>query len=89
MTGRPLALLRLMINVGIFGFGFLMLYYGIGFVQDFGPDWMESIPFTNVWYYTAMPVSGSLILLFALRNQLGIWFGNEGRAKVEKLYNDI
>lgn len=84
LTGRPRALLRLAINVGIFCFGCLMLFYGIGFVRDFGPDMMESIPYTNIWYYSAMPISGGMIALFSLRNQMGIWFGNEGRAEITK-----
>jgi TRAP-type C4-dicarboxylate transport system permease small subunit len=83
-TGLRLKILQFVINGSIVGFGVLMLIYGIVFVRDFGPDWMESIPFTNVWYYTAMPISGALIVLFAIRNQLGLWFGNEGRAQVKK-----
>jgi TRAP-type transport system small permease protein len=83
-TGRGLAFMQFALNAGVFGFGFLMLFYGIRFVQDFGPDSMESIPFTNVWYYTAMPITGGLIVLFSTRNQLGNWFGNEGRAQVKK-----
>ena len=62
----------------------MLVYSESHFVQDFGPDTMESIPFTNVWYYTAMPISGGLIVLFAVRNQLGFWFGNEGRAQIVK-----
>ena len=85
ISGRALTLLRLVINAGMAGFGTLMLIYGIQFVQDFGPDGMESIPFTNHWYYTAMPISGGLIVLFSLRNQLGLWFGNAGRAEIKKL----
>lgn len=63
------------INVGVFAFGYIMLVFGIDFVRDFGGDFMESIPFTNVWYYTAMPISGGLIMLFALRSQLNATFG--------------
>lgn len=84
ISGRALTLLRLLINCSTAGFGILMLIFGVYFVQEFGPDSMESIPFTNHWYYTAMPISGGLIVLFALRNQLGIWFGNEGRAEIKK-----
>jgi TRAP-type C4-dicarboxylate transport system permease small subunit len=51
----------------MFGFGWIMFRYGIVFVQDFGADLMETIPFTNYWYYTAMPVSGALLMLFALK----------------------
>lgn len=84
ISGRALDLLRLSINGGMAGFGTLMLIFGINFVADFGPDNMESIPFTNVWFYTAMPISGGLIILFSLRNQLGLWFGNEGRAPIKQ-----
>ena len=71
------ATLQLLINAAIFGFGAIMLVYGIRFVQAFGGDFMESIPFTNVWYYTAMPVSGGLIMLYSLRDQLNVWFVGE------------
>jgi TRAP-type C4-dicarboxylate transport system permease small subunit len=68
---------RALINLAIFGFGWIMLLYGIRFVQAFGGDFMESIPYTNVWYYTALPVSGALMMLFSLRDQLNVWFGTE------------
>jgi len=73
------ATLQLLINAAIFAFGYLMLAFGIRFVEAFGGDFMESIPFTNVWYYTAMPVSGGLIMLYSLRDQLNIWFVGERR----------
>ena len=41
----------------IFGFGWVVFRYGIVFVQDFGGDLMETIPYTNYWYYPAMPIS--------------------------------
>ena len=44
-----------------------MFRYGIIFVQDFGSDLMETIPFTNYWYYPAMPISGFLIMVFAFK----------------------
>ena len=28
---------------------------------------METIPYTNYWYYPAMPISGFLIMLFAFK----------------------
>jgi TRAP-type transport system small permease protein len=68
---------QLLINLAIFGFGWIMLLYGVRFVQAFGGDFMESIPFTNVWYYTALPVSGALIMLYSLRDQLNIWLAGE------------
>lgn len=67
------AVVQLLINVAIFGFGWTMLLYGIRFVGQFGSDYMESIPFTNVWYYTALPVSGGLMMLYSLRDQLNVW----------------
>jgi TRAP-type C4-dicarboxylate transport system permease small subunit len=70
---------QLLINAAIFGFGWIMLRYGIRFVQDFGGDFMESIPYTNVWYYTALPVSGALMMLYSLRDQLNVWFLGERR----------
>jgi TRAP-type C4-dicarboxylate transport system permease small subunit len=72
---RVRSAVQLLINAAIFGFGWIMLLYGIRFVQAFGGDFMESIPFTNVWYYTALPVSGALIMLYSLRDQLNLWFG--------------
>lgn len=75
--GRLRAAVQLLINAAIFAFGWIMLVYGIRFVEAFGGDFMESIPFTNVWYYTAMPVSGGLIMLYSLRDQLNVWFVGE------------
>ena len=50
-----------------FGFGWVVFRYGITFVQDFGSDLMETIPYTNYWYYPAMPISGFLIMLFSVK----------------------
>jgi len=36
---------------------------------------METIPFTNYWYYPAMPVSGFLIMVFAVKLILDAWRG--------------
>ena len=36
-------------------------------MQDFGSDLMETIPYTNYWYYPAMPISGFLIMLFSAK----------------------
>jgi TRAP-type transport system small permease protein len=49
----------------ILGFGWVVFRYGITFVQDFGGDLMETIPYKNYWYYPAMPISGFLIMVFA------------------------
>ena len=51
----------------IFGFGWIVFRYGITFVDDFGSDLMETIPFTNYWYYPAMPISGFLMMVFAFK----------------------
>lgn len=51
----------------IFGFGWIVFRYGIVFTQDFGSDLMETIPYTNYWYYVAMPISGFLIMLFSIK----------------------
>jgi TRAP-type C4-dicarboxylate transport system permease small subunit len=74
---RLRALVQLLINLAIFGFGWIMLVYGVRFVEQFGSDFMESIPFTNVWYYTALPVSGALMMLYSLRDQLNVWMHRE------------
>jgi TRAP-type C4-dicarboxylate transport system permease small subunit len=55
------------LSVMIFGFGWIVFRYGIVFVQDFGGDLMETISFTNYWYYPAMPVSGFLMMVFAFK----------------------
>jgi TRAP-type C4-dicarboxylate transport system permease small subunit len=51
----------------VFIFGWVVFRYGIVFVQDFGSDLMETIPYTNYWYYPAMPISGFLIMVFAFK----------------------
>jgi len=63
------------IGVLILGFGWIVFRYGIVFVRDFGPDLMETIPYTNYWYYTAVPISGALIMLFALKNVVDALLG--------------
>ena len=55
------------LSVLILLFGWIVFRYGITFVQDFGSDLMETIPYTNYWYYPAMPISGFLIMVFALK----------------------
>ncbi len=64
---RPRRVLAMAISLLILGFGWIVFRYGIVFVQDFGSDLMETIPYTNYWYYTAMPVSGFLMMVFALK----------------------
>lgn len=67
---RGREILMLVLNLGVALIGWIMLAYGIDFVKQFGEDWMESIPFTNIWFYSALPVSGVLILLFIIRQEL-------------------
>lgn len=67
---RGQRLLRYVLDVGIAFVALVMLYYGLDFVRQFGSDLMESIPLTNVWFYTAMPASGALILLYLIRREL-------------------
>jgi TRAP-type C4-dicarboxylate transport system permease small subunit len=64
---RPRRVLAILLGALIAGFGWVMFRYGIVFVQDFGGDLMETIPYTNYWYYVAMPISGFLIMVFALK----------------------
>ena len=59
--------LGVLLSALIFMFGWIVFRYGITFVQDFGDDLMETIPFTNNWYYPAMPVSGFLMMVFAFK----------------------
>ena len=56
------------IGLLILSFGWVVFRHGITFVKDFGPDLMETIPFTNYWYYIVMPIAGALIVLFAAKN---------------------
>ena len=59
--------LGVLLSLLIFGFGWIVFRYGIVFVQDFGGDLMETIPYKNYWYYPAMPISGFLMMVFALK----------------------
>ena len=59
----------------ILGFGWIVFRYGIVFVKDFGPDLMETIPYTNYWYYVAVPISGALIMLFSFKNVVDALLG--------------
>lgn len=74
-------ILHAVVTLGIIGFGYIMVRFGVLFVQDFGSDMMESIPFTNIWYYPALPISGLLIMLFGLRDLLNAWFAPELRTR--------
>lgn len=48
--------------------GVIMVVYGIGLLNHFGEDLMESIPVTNFWLYLAMPTSGALMLLYLIQD---------------------
>lgn len=74
-------LLHGLVDLAILGFGLVMLVFGAEFVQEFGSDLMESIPFRNVWYYSALPIAGALIALFALRDLLNLWLAPELRTR--------
>ena len=67
---RAQQVLGLLLNIGIATIGLIMLVYGIDFVKQFGGDWMESIPFTNVWFYISLPISGGLIILYIIRDEI-------------------
>ncbi len=63
----------MLLNLGIAYIAYIMIFYGIDFCQDFGGDWMESIPFTNIWFYTSLPVSGVMIMLYVIRDQIHLF----------------
>jgi TRAP-type C4-dicarboxylate transport system permease small subunit len=67
---RGQRVLDTVLNAGMAFVALVMLYYGIDFVRQFGGDLMESIPITNFWLYIALPVSGSMILLYVIRREL-------------------
>ena len=78
LGAAPRSVLAWIINLLILAFGFVMFWWGVVFVEDFGGDLMETIPYKNYWYYVAMPISGALIMLFVLRNRLNALFGAPG-----------
>jgi TRAP-type transport system small permease protein len=63
----PRKALGVFLGLLIFGFGWVVFRYGIVFVQDFGGDLMETISYTNYWYYPAMPISGFLMMVFSIK----------------------
>jgi TRAP-type transport system small permease protein len=77
---RTRRMIALALTALIGGFGWIMLRYGITFVSDFGSDLMETIPYTNYWYYVAMPISGFLIMVFALKLLVDELGGREAAA---------
>lgn len=79
--GRFATFLASLVDLAILAFGLVMLIHGLGFVREFGSDFMESIPYRSVWYYSALPIAGALIVLFALRDLLNLWFAPELRTR--------
>lgn len=75
LPDRARRVLGAALGVLILGFGWVVFRYGIVFVKDFGPDLMETIPYTNYWYYVAVPISGALIMLFACKNVVDALLG--------------
>jgi TRAP-type transport system small permease protein len=59
----------------------IMVVYGIGLVNHFGDDKMESIPLTNFWLYLIMPISGTLMLLYLAQDT---WKRIRGLGKAEE-----
>jgi len=59
----------------------IMVVYGIGLVNHFGDDKMESIPLTNFWLYLVMPISGTLMLLYLAQDA---WKRIRGLGKAEE-----
>ena len=59
----------------------IMVVYGIGLVNHFGDDKMESIPLTNFWLYLVMPISGTLMLLYLAQDT---WKRIRGLGKAEE-----
>ena len=60
----------------------IMVFYGIGLVNHFGDDKMESIPLTNFWLYLVMPISGTLMLLYLAQDT---WKRIWGLGKAEEV----
>src|SRR5262249_51463895 len=51
----------------ILGFGWVVFRYGIVFVQDFGGGLVGTISYKKYWCFPGMPISGFLIMGFALK----------------------
>ena len=73
-------LLGAFLSLLVFGFGWIVFRYGVTFVLDFGDDLMETIPFTNNWYYPAMPISGFLIMLFSFKVMIDEFMSKDAAA---------
>ncbi|MCF3935179.1 TRAP transporter small permease [Acuticoccus sp. M5D2P5] len=86
LKGLPARLLSTFLDLGIVAFGAVILIYGMELTERFGGDYMTSLPYTNVWFYSAAPVSGALMILFAVRNQLNAWCGIDHGPLIDPLY---
>ena len=60
----------------------IMVVYGIGLLNHFGDDKMESIALTNFWLYLVMPISGTLMLLYLAQDT---WKRIRGLGKAEEV----
>jgi len=69
MPVRARRLGHLVLNLMVGAVGVIMVVYGLDLVRQFGDDLMESIPVKNVWLYLSMPISGSLIVLYVIREE--------------------
>lgn len=84
LPARAQRALGIVLDGGIAFVALVMLYYGVDFVRQFGGDMMESIPLTNIWFYSAMPISGAMILLYLVRIELRRLRGDEPRAAADQ-----
>lgn len=73
IRARRVGMLILDLMIGTVGA--IMLVFGLGLLRQFGDDLMESIPVTNFWLYLALPISGSLIILYIILQE---WKGLRG-----------
>ena len=61
---------HIILNVLIAIVGVIMFVFGIGMVEQFGNDLMESIWVKNFWFYIAMPISGGLMVLYIIQDTM-------------------
>lgn len=61
------------VNVLMIAFAWMLLSKGILLVEGNTTQMMSAMPFSMVWPYLAMPVSGLLIIVHVLNNTLCLW----------------
>jgi TRAP-type C4-dicarboxylate transport system permease small subunit len=61
---------HIILNVLIAIVGVIMFVFGIGMVEQFGDDLMESIWVKNFWFYIALPISGGLMVLYVIQDTM-------------------